>query len=485
MKKSFEKKILPALFAALIALVFLIAFVVAEGVKPALKGSVKTGGFDGDYYTALCYKLTYGTDEALDSVWINLGSTDYTVAETDDDGAYPAGYGENGLKEQIKIFAGAATSASTDFTKRADKDSGENVAFIVNNDVEGAKPGKWQKLYSQTEPLSSTYEYFILATKNDVRIDGIAFVGVTKTKDGGYLKDYSLMTATGVGYGAKGTSASGSNSWYKNLKANNNTLDMTESGVRTAESVMANAKTFNAAKISGGEYTGEGFNLSEYEVIESARSVTGGGEYLSAKQSPLYLLTVAPFIKLFGAGSLGVRFVSMLCSVGAIMVAYYFALAFIKGDNAAYYALIAAAGAAGVFAALSFTAAFSFAPTLAFGLAATYLYALYYKGGYAKRDGFAFTLGGGALFGLSVALKIKGLTFIVPCALFAILGLINKKKNGAHGDALTLDIVVAVFSLVLVPMIINVIPFMAAFNAYSVGGKNLFGIIVSHFAAAL
>lgn len=484
MKKSFEKKSLPALLATLIALVFLIAFIVAEGVKPALKGCVKTGGFEDDYYTALCYKITYGTDKVLDSVWVNLGSADYAAVRADENGAYPSGYGDNGLKEKVKIFSGVTTSMSADFTKRADKDSGDNAAFIVNNDLDGVKPGKWQKLYSQSEPLSSTYEYFLLATKNDVRIDGIAFVGVTKTKDGGYLKDYSLMEAAGVGFGAKGTAASGSNSWYQNLKANNNTLDMESSGVRTAESVLADGKTFNTAKIIDGEYRASGLNLFEYEIIESARSVTGGGEHLSEKQSPLYLLTVAPFVKLFGAGSLGVRFGSMLCSVGAIMVAYYFALAFIKCDNAAYYALIAAAIAAGAFAALSFTAAFTFVPMLAFGLAAAYLYALYFNGGYKKSDGFALMLGGGALFGLTVAFKVWGLLFILPCAALAVLGLINKAKTGAHGDALTLDIVVGVFSLVLVPLIINVIPFMATFNAYSGGGKNLLAIIGSHFTAA-
>ena len=239
--KNFIKVKLPLVIVLAISVLFTALAVIFSVSQTVPATYYKTGDYeDRNYYSALVYKVDLPENHELDSIWINLGSTDKTQKLVD---------GEMVYEEYVEIFAGRAKKTSDNFSYLTDKAQGAvNASFKVENTEEGVKAGRWQKLYDYNTPADATY--YIIATLNAVEINELAFVGVVKDgTDGAYKNEKVLLNVTALGSGLKGLKDSSSESWYKGLEHNSNILDMTEYGVKQASKLIDEQSAFKPEKI--------------------------------------------------------------------------------------------------------------------------------------------------------------------------------------------------------------------------------------------
>lgn len=469
---KFIKKNLSYLVLGLLSIALVVSYVfgISNSVMP--QTYVKTGGFSGGYYTGLCYKISYEENQELDSVWINIGSIDESVTIAEEGKTLSSDYNEDGTRKEIVIFSGRASKESSDFSQRADGVAGSgNPAFRVENSLEGAGIGTWQKLYDYNTPTSSSNVYFLLATTNQIKINEIAFVGRVKTSDGGYKAGYVLLSATAYGYGAKGTSTSGQNAWYKGLEANSNTIGTSSEDIEVANRLIDNQDLFNVNRIS--EINGvrtykndKAISISDYKLIDTYRNLLEqSGEYSAKNQTPLSVIFSGLGTSVLGVSTLGVRLIALVFAIGLIVISYVSTKKLLKKK---FLALIFSAVACGLSIACLITNAFTFIPMLFFAILSVCLMLGFVSdkksGG---RKGLICLLLTGVSFGLALAVNAISIIILIALVYMCIVSIRNRNKKIKSN--LFADIICSVFALCVIPALIVALTYIVAIPLLAVG----------------
>lgn len=490
--KNFIKVKLPLVIVLAISVLFTALAVIFSVSQTVPATYYKTGDYeDRNYYSALVYKVDLPENHELDSIWINLGSTDKTQKLVD---------GEMVYEEYVEIFAGRAKKTSDNFSYLTDKAQGAvNASFKVENTEEGVKAGRWQKLYDYNTPADATY--YIIATLNAVEINELAFVGVVKDgTDGAYKNEKVLLNVTALGSGLKGLKDSSSESWYKGLEHNSNILDMTEYGVKQASKLIDEQSAFKPEKIVKDAETNKLVYVDdnviankELSIAKTVNSIySGNASSINETENPVGLILVSLSTLIFGTTTFTLRLVPMLFAIGTIILAYFTAKKIIKNEYIC-------AGISGAIAIIDFfliiTTAFTWAIGIFFIVLAIYFVLRYFLLKKLKSNDFITYL---VLGGLSYALAIgvKTLFMFVSPVLFVAVGYIiynryqkaiKKTKDGNVRIARLntyREIACAVISFIVIPVIVLSLSFLVVAPALSnVYGGGLFKVASKHFFA--
>ena len=483
--KNFIKSKLPLVIVLAIGVLFT-AFAVIFSVKQTVPAtSYKTGNFENrNYYSTLAYKVELPENHMLDSIWINLGSTDKTVKKV----------GEQFKQEEyVEIYVGRAKKTSDNFSyiTNASQDK-VNASFKVQNTEEGVKVGQWQKIYDYNTPTDATY--YLIATLNAVEINEIAFVGVEKDgTDGVYKVEKVLLTATALGSGMKGIKDSTSEAWSKSLEHHSNIMDMTENGISEANKLLDEQSAFNPIKIIDGVYVEENlFSIKELNFAKTVNSIySSSAETADKTENPVGLILVSLSTMIFGTTTFTLRLVPILFAIGHIILAYFIAKKFIKNEYVCA-CISAIFGVANLFIVIS--TAFTWAIGIFF-----ILLSIYFVLGYAltkklkSNDFISYLILGGLGYALAIAVKTMFI-FALP-VLLAIIGysvyarcvkLSKKTKDGNVRVArinMYREIICTLIGFVVIPIIVLSISFVAVAPAFSnvYQTSGLFNVISKHF----
>lgn len=476
MKKFLTNNLRYLLLAILIAVFAVIAGFGVFNVSAPSKDYLTEEQFvEGENcYNAVCYKLVIPENVKFNSVWINLGSLDYTKA--------------NSSKEELKINVAHAKNLAGSFYQAESKNKA-----VFSNTLESVKPGEWQFL-SFAEKYSS-YEYVIIYTKDVLRINELAFVGADAE---GKL---CILEVESIGAGAKKSNI---------LSVSRSTeFNVTESGRLQADKLINEQKKFRLSKISEGEYVNNGrfaLNEKEYQLVESVRNVLDGNDTYLDGTTPLGIYFTAIGTGIFGYTAMGVRIVPYLFTLMTIALVYFIGvLLFGKTESGLLLALLYAISGYSLFFANvgGVTAMAIFFLLLAFYSAIK----LYKKGISSKRPARGLTdiLIGGLAFSIAFALKLFVVYFIIPLAIIYAFGVLRQynayrsRKNALKDDLrslalnkkdyqrkATLTIAMAIISHVLLPFIVISLTYLTAVNSFGgyYGDKNLFAYMGKHFNQA-
>ena len=467
--KIFKNSKLPIIILIAIVVVFSAMTIIFSAGVTVPGSYYQTGNFsDRNYYTGLVYKVNLEENQELDSIWINLGSLDYDKQEVE---------GELANKAYIEINVGRSNSEDRDFTYRNDGSSdSEKAPFRVDNTLEGAKIGQWQKLYDYSTPTN--YKYYIIATKNAVKINEIVFVGVVKDGgEGGYLGGYVKLSAEAIGAGPQGTQANGTNAWYKNLKDSSNVLDTSDSGIKQANLLINEQKTFKVENIVDGVYTAnKDYTQKEYSIVETVRNLSmANAKYLDTSENPLGVALIGIGTSIFGVGSLAVRVVPILFAIGTIILCYIIARKFIKNK---YVSLVVPSLVAIGSFFVVYTSVFIYGIGIFFFTLALYFVLRYALENTISSNSFIINLlFGGLSYALSLSVKTFAL-FTAPILFGAVVyGIVkrykqsvkvmkNKSKNYLRVNMYR-EIACAGISFIILPILVLSLCFLVVGSAFS------------------
>ncbi len=463
MKNFFTKNLYAILVSALCVLIAVISVFSMLG-SAAPNTFYKTGGYDTDVYSAAAFKVNLTKDEYLDSVWVNIGSIDYTKGT-----------------EKVVLEVGRASTTKMDFSRRK--------TVELANTKEGVMVGEWQLLYEyETESSKNiTTPYFLISTKNAIAINEVVFL--THDIDGKNLAVASSVE--GYGSGFKGTTSVGSSSatWWQELEGS--TLDITAEGKAAANKLVDESSTFSVSNIgaSGGNrvYT-QKYALNDYEqgMLESVKNVIyGESGYISADANPIGLFIMSIGVILFGGGKLGLRIMPALATIGSVILVYLIAKRFFKEKR--YSLLVAVLYAIGGYAT-SYATVGSLDAILTFFVLLSFYFAIkFMKKDINKASGNKVYLGillSGLSFALALGVKSHAIVF-APVILFTIFYSIFKKNNEEVKLDKTVAVTVTVVSFVIISLIVIVLGALLAFNTLAsvYATESVFALAFKHFVA--
>ena len=496
MKNLFKAKLPLVILLAISVLFTALAVIFSVGqTVPSSYYKTEAGDYNGTtYYGALVYKVDLPENHQLDSIWINLGSTDKTQKLVD---------GQMVYEENVEIFVGRSKNTTSDFSYRTDQAQGKvNQSFKVANTAEGVKVGQWQKLYDYTTPTD--YTYYIIATLNAVEINELAFVGVVKDgEDGAYSGEKVLLEATAIGSGIKGVKGSSGESWYKALDAStggSNILDMSDYGVQQASKLLDEQSSFKPSRITHDTtndirtYENTVFSAKELSVAKSVNSIfKSNATTIDETENPVGLILVSLSTLIFGTTTFTLRLIPILFAIGSIILAYYIAKKFVKDEYIC-------AGISGAVAVINFflviTTAFTWAIGIFFIILAIYFALRYVLSKKLKSNDFIKNL---VLSGVcyALALGVKTVIMFVAPIFFAVIGYtvyaryqkaIAKAKDGNTRIAklnMYREVACSVISFIVIPVVVLSLAFLVVAPALSsvysggllkIASKQFFGI---------
>ncbi len=441
-----------------------------------------------EYYNVLVYKVTIPENHQLDSVWINLGSTDKTQTETD---------GQTKTVENIEIMVGRAKTETVDFTYRSEGAQDKaNKSFKVENTEKGVKAGQWQKLYDYFTGSADT-PYFAIATANNILINEIAFVGKEKDgTDGAFKGELVLLQAEGVASGLNGKQGNTTEAWYKSLDNRTNILDKTETGIFNAEKLLDEQSSFKAKKVVDGEYVNDvAFTKKELSVARTLNSLySSTADYFDQTENPIGMILTSVSTAIFGTTQFTVRLMPILFAIGSIILSVFIVNKFTKNDYVC--ASVPFLVAVGNFC-LIITSAFTWAIGIFFALLSVYFVVRNIKCKDTKSNApIVYLLLGGLSYALSLGVKTMLMfTFVIMLAL-VVYGITSRYamafKNNKDGITNVIrynmyrEIACAVVGFVAVPVVVMALSFWVCAPALSsvYGTGNLFGLASKHFFGA-
>lgn len=306
--KNFIKKHYDYFILCLMVLVFAVIACFGVGNTSAPSTFYQTGELeDSTHYNSLCYEIDYSDKEyMLDSVWINFGSPDYALDYQTNTSAY------------IEFFTSMSNTRSASFTALdcfVGADAMEDKAGIVKNTVADFEVGQWKLLCKDISGTKS-YPFFLLSTKNAVKINEIAFVGVSSNGVKTLLPVKSFGAGEKIAYKGSGSSLDSSSEFGVNLAA-----------VELADKLIDEQDKFDVSKISN-NYVYDGgktvFTEAESYTIESVRNLLSGRNNFADKSAmPLGQYVIGLGTAVFGYTTLGVRIMPMIFGLGIIVLAFF------------------------------------------------------------------------------------------------------------------------------------------------------------------
>ncbi len=509
---KFIKKYAHALLLALLCVCFAVACGFSGYGAGSYAGQYKTTRTVDDsgnvYYNVVCFKLNYSVENSsssykLNSVWINIGSTDATT-ETDADGNVKT-------VDKITIEAGRTSSLSSSFGYRNDDNK-----FTVDNTMEGASVGSWQLFYDYELPAAQTY--FAIATKNVICVNEIAFVGEEFDSDGEGTGKLALLDAEIYAAGDRGYNATGNYAWWAKIEGSNtNTFKTEGEKVVNASKLLDRQSSFDVKRINVAKKTYDGSNAAFTEdemqlinAISSLNGETGTTSAVKADVNPVTLYLSALGVKIFGAYPFALRLVPTLFAIGLIVLAYFVGKMLFGGKTYALlfsfiiaisgYALsLATVGGGEIFVAF-------------FVLLSFYCLMRFIKKGISKENetlSFLNLVLGGAAFAFALACKSTALYYVPVLSAAIVIGLVRQrgayknrraKLSAKYGDdaeklekALsdskasyerkrTMTVVYILFAFIVLPVFVLVLSFVPCFNSFAVyyGASNLFTVVNKH-----
>lgn len=484
-------------FTTIIVVAILVIFTAFTAIFTASAGmptsSVQTLSHnETGYYYTFCYKVNLEDNQEVHSVWLNIGNTDTYVKN-------------DVIPMYVEINVGRSSSDTKDFAYRTDgtQDS-EKASFKIKNDFDTVKPGSWHLIYNYDTP--TTDSYFMIATKNQIKVNEIVFLGVEKDNaEGGYINDLFFLDATSIGSGFNGKESAGNDAWYKALDFKTTIIDRTEKGINDANLLIDEQSTFKTSNVKEATVNGKNsfvyknntsISKKEYSVSESVKDIYSNKAGLIDKgENPIGLMLIRIGTGIFGRGSFALRLVPMILSLGAIYISYLIAKRFIKKEKLALVVpFIVAVGLLFVL----ITSAFTYASAIFF-LALTGFFCIRYLFKYKATTNVSFVnaIAVGLSFAFALGCKTYAIFFapIIMGAIGYFIFLHYKRNLKVFKDkerkqilAYTYrEIVGAVVSIMFVPVIVLafsffiVAPALASFYQFTDG---LFLLASKHFFGA-
>lgn len=415
------KKYSYAIALTVLAVCFFIAGLVgifANSIAPSK--AFTFGVYDDDkVWTACAYQVqdlsTSEDDREYHSVWASFASIDYTKGV-----------------EEIVIRVQKATATSSNFS------SGSNSKKTFKNTTEDLNIGGWVKLFDYGD--TSTHPYFIIATRNKIKINEIVFVG---EKDG----VLSQLSATAYGSGYTG---SGETSWATKLDESSIAKDA--QAITDANKLINEQNTFDVSLIKGDLYNnGEKcLYASETSIISSINGLIDGRGTVSTESNPLglYLMALGKAI----GGSYGLRVTSLLFAVGSIILLYFIGKKIFKEN---LYAFILAVCYAISGYALSYATIASVNSAMTFFI----LLAFYFAYNFSNKDliatkdtrVYARILISGLALSLALAIKAQALFFIPVVLAPVVYSFAKFGKTLKNEKRLGFGILITLISYLLLP----------------------------------
>lgn len=462
MKKFFVKNYAYVLLG-IIALIFTVISAFGLGNLSSPSTFYQTGEIDlsklddvEEYYNSLCYKLDYEDKKySLDSVWINFGSKDYSKDTS-----------------EIVVYTTVASSEALRFYTIASFDkeiTGLDTDCAISNTDEAVKVGEWQIL-CRTPSSYKTYPYFLLSTKNTLKINELAFVGVDENGN------RALLTATSVGAGGK-LAYKGSDSPLSKSGA----FPQTDEAKALADKLIDEQNKFDISKVDFTDfvYKGSGkITVAESYIIESVRNITSGRSLaIDLHANPLGQYLIALGVSVFGATSFGVRIIPFIFALLSLFTVFFigklitgkpvygaiFSFLFLVGGYSLFFATTGK-----VDAIVAFFILFAFYSVIKF-----------VKKGIsdgAQRKGFINIVLGGVSFALAVSVKSTAIFYALPLLGTFAFGVVKQylfaKRKGANGTSLfkrkfVTTISLGVIGYVFLPIVFVISSFLFAYSSYS------------------
>lgn len=455
---------------SIVALVFMLAaFAViaffGTGSTDIPSTYYQTGGYNVDTgYSTLCYQLDYTIDDEegknkLESVWLNIGSIDYTS------------------NDSAIVFKALLARSKTGSFK-------DIKTYNFTNSKSSPVSGKWVCV-ADSEAIGSysSYEYFALSlpAANSLKLNEIVFVGSNNNVR-------CLLSATAVGAGIK-TSLTAS------LESSRE-LDLSESAKESAGLLIDEAGCFDLNKISGKEYLADSrsvFSYQEINMLESIRNlVDGRGCYIDGSANPLgmYLLSIGT--ELFGYNAFGLRIVPLLLTLASIVLLFFLGRLCFGTDVAGL--LLSLTYAVGGYSLAFATAGTVDAIYVFFVLSAFYSFVKFFKKGISNitpERSYLSLLMGGFAFAFAVAVKTQALYFGVALVIIFVFGMLRqygayRKRTvslAGNDDALcdnkkqykmkfALSLLTGIIGFVILPELVCGVSFLAGYRAFSVYYDN-------------
>ena len=390
-----------------IALAFTVLSAFGLGNFSAPSTYYQTGEIDREsYYNSLCYEIDFEDKKySLDSVWINLGSKDYTEDVS-----------------EIVIFASAANSDTMRFYSLAafenyNKDV-ENSSAAPNSD-ESVKVGDWQVLCRKPSAYKN-YKYFLLSTKNKVKINELAFVGITES--GSRAK----LNVSAVGAGGKINYAGSDSPLSKSGE-----FPQDDTAKVLAGKLIDEQSKFDINKIDFDTYAyNDDCKITEYEsyTLESVRNLTSGrGIMLDTTANPLGQYLIAAGVAVFGGTSFGLRIVPFIFALLSLFTVYF--IGKLMTGKPAYgliFAFLFAAGGYSLFFATVAKVDAIFAFFILYAFYSVFKFVRKGISGGALKKGFLNIISGGAAFAAAFSVKSTAIFYLLPLIAVFAFGVVKQ-----------------------------------------------------------
>ncbi len=286
--KKFTTKTLNYILLGALAVIFFVISCFGLGNMKAPSSYYSTGEIDGAQYNALVYELDFGSNEKLDSVWINFGSKNYY-----------------NLQETLHVYARMAASESSTMVEIKHKQLNAGQITV----------GGWLQLASASDiGSSSNRSFFMLAFtgQTKVKVNEIAFVG---------SKNEQLFKLGATAY------ASGQKNSLTDTLINSSTLLTDAEGKAYANKLIDEQRSFNLSNIDGDTYVNDGKSLltpTEILTAEGVKNlVDGNASYVDGETNPLGAYLLALGCSIFGYNPVGMRIMPLLFTVGTIVLLFF------------------------------------------------------------------------------------------------------------------------------------------------------------------
>ena len=425
-----NKKLIFKIALAILTVCFFAVGLVSNLVAGKLPSRYFTyGGLDMDKaWVSNVYELTapeYDTDEGdtfvYDSVWISFASIDYTEGV-----------------EEIAFRASRATGKDRTFTS----DTKSKVTF--KNDAQSLNIGGWVQLYDYADDISNA-SYFVIATRNQIKVNEVAFVGKLNGK-------LVQLSATGIGSGFAGT---GESDWSK--KFTESWIDKDENAIKEANKLVNEQKTFDVSLIDGDVYNGGEKILfdSEVSLLLNVNGINDGFGSVDYTLSPLGVYTIALGRTIFGGNPFGLRIMPLLFSVGCLLMLFAIGK---KLFNEESYAFILSLLYAFSGYSLAYATVSNAGPIMAFFILCAFYFALAFwkKKPENKNDRKPFInlLLAGLFTACASVVKAQALLFVPAIIVPIIFALINLSKSEVGKETAGFAAAVALISFILMPVVL-------------------------------
>ena len=470
--KNFLKKNCEYFILGIIVLLFAALSIFGVGNMSAPSSFYQTGELeDSQYYNSLCYEIDYSEKAyTLDSVWVNFGSPDYKKDYSQD------------TIERVKFYTSMANTTAGSFYETtcfpgADTTDDEYESGVVRNTVAEFMVGAWQVMCENIS--TNQYPYFLISTKNSIKINEIVFVGVDTNGVKVVLPVKSYGAGEKIAYQGSASPLDKSSEFGVDLLAVAYANRLIDEQDKFDLSLISENNVYNGGKVV--------FTQTEAYTLESVRNLnTGRGNFVDKTSMPLgqYILSIGTSI--FGYTTLGLRIMPMLFGI-AIVILFFFMGKLIFGKS--LYALILSglAVASGLLLSLSTIGSVEVIASF-FVLLSFTLTLKFYKKGISNKH---FTLDiislliAGLSFAVAFATKVTSIYYLIPIALVFVFGMIRQNKaykirlaneedakkqagiTAVYQRKATLSAVVAFMSFVIATLLISVVCFLIGYGTYS------------------